>query len=77
MVSCSFDKNFYTPENRKQLERMLDLAVLPKKGRLREEEKAVESSDEFVQGRRKHPDVELLLQRLLCLTAGSFGPSSR
>ena len=56
--SCSFDKNFYTPENRKKLERMLDLVVLPKKGRLSEEEKAVESSDEFVRARRKHPAVE-------------------
>jgi len=35
-----------------------DLAVLPKKGRLSEEEKAVESSDEFVRARRKHPAVE-------------------
>jgi IS5 family transposase len=58
LVSCSFDKNFYTPGNRKQLERMLDLVVLPKKGRLSEEEQAVERSEEFVQGRKKHPAVE-------------------
>jgi IS5 family transposase len=58
LVSCSFDKNFYTPGNRKQLERMLDLVVLPKKGRLSEEEKAAESTKEFVQGRKKHPAVE-------------------
>ena len=58
LVCCSFDKNFYTPENRKQLERMLDLAVLPKKGRLNEEEKEIESSDEFVRARREHPAVE-------------------
>ncbi len=58
LASCSFDKNFYTSENRKQLERMLDLVVLPKKGRLSEGEKAVESSDEFVRARRKHPAVE-------------------
>ena len=58
LVSCSFDKNFYTPGNRKQLKRMLDLVVLPKKGRLSEEEKAAESSDEFVQARRRHPAVE-------------------
>jgi len=56
--SCSFDKNFYSPENRMQLERVLDLVVLPKKGRLSEEEKAVTSSDEFVRARRKHPAVE-------------------
>jgi hypothetical protein len=58
LASCSFDKNFYTPDNRKQLERLLELAVLPKKGRLSEEEKVIESADEFVQARRKHPAVE-------------------
>ena len=31
---CSFDKGFYTPENRKQLANILDSVVLPKKGRL-------------------------------------------
>ena len=58
LASCSFDKNFYTPENRNQLESILDLAVLPKKGKLNEEEKAFESSDEFVRMRKKHPAVE-------------------
>lgn len=56
--SCSFDKNFYTPNNRNHLEKMLDLVVLPKKGRRSVEEKAFESSDEFVRERRKHPAVE-------------------
>jgi hypothetical protein len=55
---CSFDKNFYSPTNRRQLGQMLDLVVLPKKGRRSEEEKAFESSDEFVRQRRKHPAVE-------------------
>jgi hypothetical protein len=36
----------------------LDLVVLPKKGKLSEEEKAGESSKGFVQARRKHPAVE-------------------
>jgi IS5 family transposase len=58
LVSCSFDKNFYTLGNKNQLERMLDLVVLPKKGRLSEEEKAAESSGEFVRARKKHPAVE-------------------
>ncbi len=58
LASCSFDKNFYTPENIKQLARILDLVVLPKKGRRSEEERALESSDEFVRQRRKHPAIE-------------------
>ena len=79
LASCSFDKNFYTPENRKQLERMLDLAVLPKKGRLTEDEKAFESSEEFARARRKHPAVESGINALenhgldRCLDHGIWG----
>ena len=58
LESCSFDKNFYTPDNIKQLEKIVDLVVLPKKGRRSEEERAHESSDEFVRQRRKHPAIE-------------------
>ena len=58
LISCSFDKGFYSPTNRSQLAQMLDLVVLPKKGRRSEEEKAFESSDEFVRQRRKHSAVE-------------------
>ena len=56
--SCSFDKGFYSPETKKQLEQILDVVVLPKKGRLSEEERADQSSDEFVRGRRNHSAVE-------------------
>jgi hypothetical protein len=56
--SCSFDKGFYSPQTKKQLQEILDVVVLPKKGRLSEEEKADQSSDEFVGGRRKHSAVE-------------------
>ena len=58
LSSCSFDKNFYTPANRKQLEKILALVVLPKKGRRSEEERTFESSDEFVRQRKQHPAVE-------------------
>lgn len=58
LSSCSFDKNFYSPENRKQLERILDLVVLPKKGRLTDEERDMENSDEFLGERQKHSLVE-------------------
>ena len=58
LVSCSFDKNFYTPENRNQLDKILDLVVLPKKGRRSEEERLFESSEDFVRQRKQHPAVE-------------------
>lgn len=37
---------------------MLDLVVLPKKGRRNEEERAFESSEKFVRQRSKHPADE-------------------
>lgn len=55
---CSFDKGFYTPSNRKELHELLDLAVLPRKGRLSEEDKKVEFSEEFAALRKKHAAVE-------------------
>ena len=58
LSSCSFDKSFYTPANKTQLEGILDLVVLPKKGRLTKEESAFQSSDEFVRERGKHAAVE-------------------
>ncbi len=55
---CSFDKGFHSPSNQTQLRKMLDLSVLPKKGRLSERDKEREYSPEFVQARRKHSAVE-------------------
>ena len=58
LSSVSFDKGFYTPENKLRLIEVLDEAILPKKGKLSEDEKKYESSEEFVLGRRKHSAVE-------------------
>jgi hypothetical protein len=55
---CSFDKGFHSPSNQADLRKMLDLSVLPKKGRLSERDKEREYSPEFVQVRRKHSAVE-------------------
>lgn len=58
LISCSYDKNFYTPENKRQLSQILDHVVLPKKGKRNQEEIAFESSEKFVRERKKHPAVE-------------------
>ena len=58
LVGCSFDKGFYSPENKSQLPEILDYVVLPKKGRLSVKDKEIEQSDEFVESRRKHSAVE-------------------
>lgn len=55
---CSFDKGFYTPENKIALQFCLDKVILPKKGRLSEKDMKEEYSEEFINLRRKHSAVE-------------------
>lgn len=64
LAGCSFDRGFYTPENKKKLKIILDHAVLPKKGKLSEKEKEEEYSAEFIESRRKHPAVESSINAL-------------
>jgi len=79
LLSCSFDKGFYSPTNRSGLEEVLELVVLPKKGRRSEEERVFESSKAFVRQRRKHPAVESGINALenhgldRCLDHGLWG----
>ena len=58
LMSCSFDKGFWAPENREPLEKILDEVILPKKGRHSEKDKERESTDEFQAGRKQHSAVE-------------------
>jgi len=62
--SCSFDKGFYTPQNLVELGSFLDKVFLPKKGRLSNNDKAREHSEEFVQARYKHAAIESAINAL-------------
>jgi len=62
--SCSYDKGFYNPENKVDLNKMLRCAILPKKGKLSSEEKKIEDSQEFQEGRRQHPAIESAINAL-------------
>ena len=62
--SCSFDKGFYTPENKKELEKLLACSILPKKGGLNKAEVVWENSNEFRSKRRKHSAVESAINAL-------------
>ncbi len=48
--SCSLDRSFYTPKNREQLDRLLDLNVMPRKGRRTQEDLERETAEAFVDG---------------------------
>jgi hypothetical protein len=62
--SCSFDKGFYTPRNRKRLLELLEMVILPKKGRRSQADKEFENREEFARGRRQHPGVESAINAL-------------
>lgn len=55
---CSYDKGFWSPDNKKRLDGLLDHVVMPKKGKLSEPDKDREYSDEFIYYRHRHSAVE-------------------
>jgi transposase, IS5 family len=56
--SCSLDKGFYTPENKKVLATILSVTAMCKKGRLTVKETEFENSPEFLAARQGHAAVE-------------------
>lgn len=64
LSSCSFDKGFYSKENREELSKIVDFVALPKKGKLSKLDQEVESSDWFIKSRKKHPAIESAINAL-------------
>jgi len=64
IVSCSFDKGFHSKNNQIELSKLLDMVVLPRKGKLSKAAQAIESSPEFKHLRRKHSAVESSINAL-------------
>lgn len=64
LSGCSFDKGFYSPDNRRALMDILDGLVMPKKGKLSKADKEIEHSDDFIQTRHKHAAVESAINAL-------------
>ena len=62
--SASFDKGFYSPRVMEDLQEEVDLAVLPKKRRLKKEEKERESELEFKAQRTRHSGIESAVHAL-------------
>jgi hypothetical protein len=56
--SCSFDKGFWSLDNKKELESILDVAALPKKGRFSKNDRERQNSLEFIEAQRGHSAVE-------------------
>jgi transposase, IS5 family len=60
----SFDKGFHSPKNQEILSEELELLALPRKGRLSQAAKAIETSEEFRQARIHHAAVESAINAL-------------
>ena len=58
LVSCSFDRGFYTAANRTELNGLLDTVVMPKSGGLSAADRLAEHQDDFIEARHKHAAVE-------------------
>ena len=58
LSSLSFDKGFWSPSNRSELEEIIDKVVLPKTGKLTKLDKDREYSLEFKEAKHKHSAVE-------------------
>ena len=77
--SVSMDKGFHSLANQAALEEMVDVVVMPKKGRLSAVDRARESDPEFVRLRQQHSAVESAINALeshglqLCRDHGIVG----
>ena len=64
LTVCSFDQGFHCPDNQTELADLLELAVLPRKGRLSIEEQTRQNAEDFVQARCQHAAVESAINAL-------------
>ena len=61
---CSFDKGFHSTANQSALQEVLQLAALPRKGKLSPAAQVIEQSDAFSDARRAHSAVESAINAL-------------
>lgn len=66
LESASLDKGFHSSENQKDLQKIVELVVMPKKGKLSSADIEREIDPEFVRLRKKHSAVESAINALEC-----------
>jgi transposase, IS5 family len=62
--TCSFDRGFHSPNNQKELNEKLDVVALKRKGRLSQQARETEQSEEFLKAWHKHSAVESAINAL-------------
>lgn len=79
LAVVSFDKGFHSPQNQKELKEMLELVVLPRKGKLNQADREHEQSEAFKAYRNQHSAVESAINALeqhgldICPDHGIYG----
>jgi hypothetical protein len=63
--AASFDQGFYTPENLKGLQEIVETACLPQKGRPSEEVKERQNTPDYRAARRRHAGIESAIHALV------------
>ncbi len=78
-TSTSYDRGFFSKENRRKLEQELTDVALPKKGRLSLQDRDIENTESFRKAKHKHSAVESAINSLgvhgldICLDHGLQG----
>ena len=77
--SASFDKGFWSKQNRQQVGELVQTPIMPKKGKLNKEEQLEHSTEEYRRLRKDHSSVESAINGLnhmgmdKCYDHGIFG----
>lgn len=64
LASVSYDRGFYSPENVRQLQTIVEAVALPKKGRLTNEQQQQEQTEKFLYAKRGHSAIESAIHGL-------------
>jgi len=64
LYSISYDRGFFTKENRAALQDKLNAVAMPKKGKLSKQDKDIESSEEYISAKQRHSAVESAINAL-------------
>jgi len=64
LQQCSFDKGFYSPENKAAAKELIETVIMPKKGRLNKKEQEEEYSESFKKAKRAHSGIESAINGL-------------
>lgn len=79
LKTVSYDKGCWSPENYEELRKFIEMAIMPKKGRLSITDKEYQNREEFIKYRKKHSSVESAINGLehsgldRCLDHGIVG----